>query len=212
MYIIRPMMRIFSFLLLGALPFGIADHPAFSQDDSLLHAILRAEDARADTEEELAPIVRGLADGNSEIRRIAVRALGRMERPELVPQILPLLSDGAPTVRAEAANALGQAVFSGGAAEVSGSLVARLTSESNPAVRGAILQTLGRLPYESAEMVHTVEQVLVRSLVPDDVALPATTLGAAQGTTITVVAEGEDAEACLSALSSLVADRFGEDD
>ena len=38
------------------------------------------------------------------------------------------------------------------------------------------------------------------------------TLGAAQGTTITVVAEGEDAEACLGALSSLVADRLGEDD
>jgi phosphocarrier protein HPr len=38
------------------------------------------------------------------------------------------------------------------------------------------------------------------------------TLGAAQGTTITVTAEGEDAEACLGALSSLVAGRFGEDD
>jgi phosphocarrier protein HPr len=38
------------------------------------------------------------------------------------------------------------------------------------------------------------------------------TLGAAQGTTITVAAEGEDAEACLAAISSLVADRFGEED
>jgi phosphocarrier protein HPr len=38
------------------------------------------------------------------------------------------------------------------------------------------------------------------------------TLGAAQGTTITVVAEGKDAEACLGAVSSLVANRFGEDD
>jgi phosphocarrier protein len=38
------------------------------------------------------------------------------------------------------------------------------------------------------------------------------TLGAAQGTTITVVAQGEDAEACLGALSTLVTNRFGEDD
>jgi len=38
------------------------------------------------------------------------------------------------------------------------------------------------------------------------------TLGAAQGTTITVTAEGEDAEACLAAISSLVANRFGEED
>ena len=38
------------------------------------------------------------------------------------------------------------------------------------------------------------------------------TLGAAQGTTITVTAQGEDAEDCLQAISSLVADRFGEDE
>src|SRR5919206_4217825 len=35
------------------------------------------------------------------------------------------------------------------------------------------------------------------------------TLGAAKGTTITVTAEGDDAEACLGAISSLVEDRFG---
>jgi phosphocarrier protein HPr len=38
------------------------------------------------------------------------------------------------------------------------------------------------------------------------------TLGAAQGTTITVIARGNDAESCLAALSRLLADRFGEDE
>ncbi|HZY21142.1 MAG: HPr family phosphocarrier protein [Microvirga sp.] len=38
------------------------------------------------------------------------------------------------------------------------------------------------------------------------------TLGAAQGTTITVTAKGEDAEACLGAIAGLVAGRFGEDE
>jgi phosphocarrier protein len=38
------------------------------------------------------------------------------------------------------------------------------------------------------------------------------TLGAAQGTTITVTAEGEDAEACLDGLAQLLASRFGEDE
>ncbi len=38
------------------------------------------------------------------------------------------------------------------------------------------------------------------------------TLAAAQGTTITVTAEGEDAEPCLDAVSHLVASRFGEDE
>jgi phosphocarrier protein HPr len=38
------------------------------------------------------------------------------------------------------------------------------------------------------------------------------TLGAAQGTTITVVAQGDDAEACLGAISDLLANRFGEEE
>ncbi|MEN3929947.1 HPr family phosphocarrier protein [Microvirga sp. W0021] len=38
------------------------------------------------------------------------------------------------------------------------------------------------------------------------------TLAAAQGTTITVVTSGEQAEACLEALSDLVSNRFGEDE
>ena len=38
------------------------------------------------------------------------------------------------------------------------------------------------------------------------------TLGAAKGTTITVTAEGDDAEASLDALAALVESRFGEED
>ena len=36
------------------------------------------------------------------------------------------------------------------------------------------------------------------------------TLGAAQGTKITVTAAGADAQACLDAIDALLADRFGE--
>ena len=38
------------------------------------------------------------------------------------------------------------------------------------------------------------------------------TLGAAQGTSITVVASGSDAEACLAAITDLLANKFGEDE
>jgi phosphocarrier protein HPr len=38
------------------------------------------------------------------------------------------------------------------------------------------------------------------------------TLGAAQGTTITVTADGSDAEACLDGIAALLANRFGEDE
>lgn len=37
-------------------------------------------------------------------------------------------------------------------------------------------------------------------------------LAAASGTHLTIIAEGDDAEAALDALSKLVADRFGEDE
>jgi phosphocarrier protein len=38
------------------------------------------------------------------------------------------------------------------------------------------------------------------------------TLGAAKGTSVTVSAEGPDADACLGALSELLAGRFGEEE
>ena len=38
------------------------------------------------------------------------------------------------------------------------------------------------------------------------------TLGAAQGTSIFVTAQGDDAPACLEALETLLANRFGEDE
>ncbi len=38
------------------------------------------------------------------------------------------------------------------------------------------------------------------------------TLAAAQGTTITVTAKGEDASACLEGIAQLLANRFGEDE
>jgi phosphocarrier protein HPr len=38
------------------------------------------------------------------------------------------------------------------------------------------------------------------------------TLGAAQGTSVTISAEGPDAAACLAAVEQLLSERFGEDE
>ena len=133
--------------------------------DTLLWAeMLAAEDARADTEEGLAPIVVGLASPSRETRQVAVRALGRLERPALVPLIAPLLLDTAAAVRAEAANAIGQAVFRGQAGVAVGPLLTRLDQESDAFVRGVIAQTLGNLPYESSDTVRVVKRGLLRRL------------------------------------------------
>src|SRR6267143_450014 len=64
-----------------------------ARDTVLWKGIIAAEDARADDMRSLDPIVRGLQSADPFIRRLAVRALGRFERPSLVFGIAPLMSD-----------------------------------------------------------------------------------------------------------------------
>lgn len=113
------------------------------------HAILVAEDLRPATAAGLAPIRAGLLSSDTVAQRLAVRALGRLERPELVPEILPSLTEPAASVRAEAINALGQAVVRGGADSVRRALEDRAGLENDPMVRGVLFRTLGRLRLEA---------------------------------------------------------------
>jgi len=72
-------------------------------------AILAAEDRRAPTPGDLLTIRNGTHSGDPETARIAIRALGRLERPELIADIVPGLRHLLPEIRAEAANAIAQA-------------------------------------------------------------------------------------------------------
>src|SRR5687767_7786387 len=54
-------------------------------DTALLQRMLDAEDARATDSAGLAPIVEGSRSSDVETRRIAARAIGRMERRENLP-------------------------------------------------------------------------------------------------------------------------------
>src|SRR5919197_114064 len=73
-------------------------------------AVLQAENRRALTLRDLSVIRSGTRSADPQTARIAVRALGRLERPSLIPDIRPVLKHAWPEVRAEAANALGQAL------------------------------------------------------------------------------------------------------
>src|SRR5258706_6473422 len=55
-------------------------------------AILQAEDRRAPTAQDVAIIRSGVRSADAQTARVAVRALGRLERPALIPDILPPLS------------------------------------------------------------------------------------------------------------------------
>src|SRR5438105_6822293 len=135
-------------------------------------AILAAEDRRAPTPGDLLTIRNGTHSGDPETARIAIRALGRLERPELIADIVPGLRHLLPEIRAEAANAIAQAAqgwardpssriprsnLDGAAA----TLTARLTIEADPNVRTALAESIGRLPYGDARQIQHAEQTLI---------------------------------------------------
>jgi cyclophilin family peptidyl-prolyl cis-trans isomerase len=133
-------------------------------------AVLQAEDRRAPTANDLAILRSGTRSGDPQTVRIAVRALGRLQRPALIVDITPFLRHALPEVRAEAATAMGQAAQGwksdqpapAAALDATAvSLAARLKVESEPDVRAAICETIGRLPYATAAQVESAERTLL---------------------------------------------------
>jgi cyclophilin family peptidyl-prolyl cis-trans isomerase/HEAT repeat protein len=148
----------------------------------LLHRILIAEDGRASTGGAIATLLDGVASSSAEVRRIAVRALGRLERDSLVARIVPLLEDPDPAVRAEAANAVAQAVLRSDpavSAPARSTLLGRLGGETDPVARSALAQSAGRTRHGAATDVATTANAIASAAgqSPD----PATDLGAAKG-------------------------------
>ena len=162
--------------------------PSFAQslprDAVMWSAMLSAEDSRPKLAQQLGPLAGGLRYPDAEVRRLAVRGLGRLERDtmvaaqgrvSLVDLIAYALSDTVAAVRAEAVNALGQAVIHGNPLVPRDTLIGLLKTEKDPRVRGIIGQTLGRLPGQPGP---GIEQALLQ--VSADTASPAL-LGAARG-------------------------------
>ena len=150
------------------LPIGLFCVATLASAQSLQERMLQAEDARPTTEAGLAPLMEGLK-GNG--RRTAIRAIGRLERPEMVPLIAPALNDGV-GIRAEAANALAQMARTPAAVvEVQKLLLARaaIDAELNTWESwGEIAAALGRLPYDATEQVQATEAVLLTGLPAPD--------------------------------------------
>ncbi|MCU1384073.1 MAG: hypothetical protein JWL71_2770 [Acidobacteria bacterium] len=151
-------------------------------------AVLQAEDRRAPTPRDLAIIRSGLHGGDPQTVRVAVRALGRLERPALIADLVPSLRHPLPEVRAEAANAIAQAAQgwkrdkAPGAPAIDGAsspLAARLKVEAEPDVRAAIGDALGRLPYVTAVQAEAAERALIDMAARGDTL--ADRLGVAQG-------------------------------
>ncbi len=137
-------------------------------------AMLRAEQRRAHTARDLSVLRSGARSRDSETAVMGVRALGRLERPALLRDILLSLSSRLPEVRAEAADAVGQAAQGWGSKApvltlktTFDTLVARLRVDDDPDVRAAVCETIGRLPYATPAEAARAESALVEAAGPD---------------------------------------------
>lgn len=130
------------------------------RNDSIWARMLEAEDTRGTGPSGIRPLTDGLFHEEAAIRRIAVRALGRLEQDSLVPRIRPLLDDGSAEVRAEAANALAQAIRGRNAAVGRAALRQRIERERSPFVLGVLAESLGRMAHEDSTDVAVTVDIL----------------------------------------------------
>lgn len=139
---------------------------------SLRLRMLAAEDARDASPTAIAPLLEGLKSTDAELRRVAVRALGRLERPELRPHIVPTMQDVEASVRAEAADALAQSLFAEGDARAIGDATRifadALRRETHPLVRGALAAALGRLRHPDEAAGEAVGMAVLDVAFPQD--------------------------------------------
>lgn len=142
-----------------------AQRSAAPAEAALRQAIVAADTARAATPEAIAPLVEGVRHTSPAVQQLAVRVLGRLERASVVPTIMLALDSPSAAVRAEAANALAQAVQGpanqSGVAPVAQTVRERLRTEKDPAVRAALYESLGRIAHSSPKDVREVEALLV---------------------------------------------------
>jgi cyclophilin family peptidyl-prolyl cis-trans isomerase/HEAT repeat protein len=133
----------------------VAQQPAREAASGRLYAIAAAEDSRAMTPDALQTLSIATRDAAPEVQQAAIRALGRLERFSLIPDLLPFLESRVAAIRAEAANALAQALTNVGSegdvhvTRVADALAAALDRETDASVRPALLKSLGRLPFQN---------------------------------------------------------------
>lgn len=157
-------------MVLGA-TYGFAQ--ARVSDRGALERLLVAEDARGKGSGGLAPITDGLTSQDTLIRRVAVRAAGRLQRPDLARLLLPALADPVAAVRAEASIAIAQGLrrvrrgavgADSGELSVTGAqdaLERAILQESNDSVAGVMAEALGRLPLGDSVAGRAAEQAIL---------------------------------------------------
>lgn len=170
-----PVLRVLFFLLLSLLTSSASSAQTIPSDRI---KVLQAEDRRAPSAADLLTLRTAARGRDSQTARLALRALGRLERPALIPDITPGLRHVLPELRSEAANAIAQAARGWARPSAAGdtaqtpagavtpatalaTLTERLDDEDEPVVRAAICESVARLPYRTVEQVRLAETALL---------------------------------------------------
>src|SRR5262245_35898614 len=132
---------------------------AQSSADTTQLAIIQAEQHGATALRDLGILRTGTRSGSIQTVRMSIRALGRLERPSLIADIVPSLRHSLPEARVEAANAIAQAAqgfrslkTSNGPLSIvstQSTLITRLNGEADATVRAALCEAIARLPYKT---------------------------------------------------------------
>jgi peptidyl-prolyl cis-trans isomerase B (cyclophilin B) len=124
--------------------------------------ILLAAYRGATTAADLAVIRAGVRSRDPQTARIAIRALGRLERPSAIADLAPSLKSPLPELRAEAADAIAQSARSADrSSSVFALLSGRLEIEPDADVRAVLCESLGRLPYASTSEAARAEDSIL---------------------------------------------------
>ena len=140
-------------------------------DTARLQRLLIAEDARGTGVDGTTPLTTEIRSSEPLFRRVAVRGLGRLQRPEFLPQLTSALTDPVPGVRAAAADAVAQSVSrahrpptdteEAGVRTAARALIQALRAERNDSVADAMAEALGRLSFTDSIDVRAVERTIL---------------------------------------------------
>jgi hypothetical protein len=132
-----------------------------SQDTAKIRALLDIEDSRPRSIEALSPLIEAAGSTDTLLSRWAVRALGRQQRPDLIPVLAGLLPGARLQLIPELVNAIGQSAVREGAPEARRVLEQYIPTQQFPDGIGASLEVLGRLPFTGREERDRIEALIL---------------------------------------------------
>jgi cyclophilin family peptidyl-prolyl cis-trans isomerase/HEAT repeat protein len=132
--------------------------------------VLAADENRAAAAGQLQALVDAARAGPPPIQAAAARALGRLERRDVIRHLLPLLSARDVNLRSEVANAVAQSFRGEPLADTpSGQQVEAALQALVASPRGdGLHRAVGRLPYETVDQFRAAETFLLQPLLSAD--------------------------------------------